>query len=66
MPFTRPLILASASPRRVELMREAGLVFDVRPSGVDEAAIVEPDHAAFAMKAALLKAKDVAARVEAG
>ena len=32
----RPLILASRSPRRVQLLKEAGLVFDVIPSEVDE------------------------------
>ncbi len=30
------LILASASPRRAELLRAAGFVFDVRPADVDE------------------------------
>lgn len=31
------LILASASPRRAELLRSAGVVFDVAVAGVDEA-----------------------------
>jgi septum formation protein len=31
-----PLILASASPRRHELLRGLGMTFDVVPSGVDE------------------------------
>jgi septum formation protein len=30
------LILASASPRRVELLREAGYEFDIHPSNIDE------------------------------
>src|SRR5262245_22545549 len=30
------LILASKSPRRVELLREAGFTFEVRPSNVPE------------------------------
>ncbi|MBC7172541.1 MAG: septum formation inhibitor Maf [Polyangiaceae bacterium] len=34
-----PLTLASASPRRLELLRAAGLVFDVRPAEVDEAVL---------------------------
>src|SRR4051812_11423329 len=33
----RALVLASSSPRRVELMREAGYVFDVVVPGVEEA-----------------------------
>lgn len=32
----RRLILASASPRRQELLREAGYTFDVRPADIDE------------------------------
>ncbi len=32
------IVLASASPRRRQLLSEVGLVFDVRPSNVDEAA----------------------------
>jgi septum formation protein len=31
-----PLLLASASPRRAELLRAAGIPFDVRPADVDE------------------------------
>jgi septum formation protein len=34
-PVTR-IILASASPRRAELLRAAGIAFDVRPADVDE------------------------------
>lgn len=33
----RPLILASSSPRRVELMQEAGYVFSILVPGVEEA-----------------------------
>jgi septum formation protein len=33
----RPLVLASSSPRRVELMREAGYDFDILVPGVEEA-----------------------------
>ena len=31
-----PLILASASPRRKEILRKINLTFDIVPSGVDE------------------------------
>jgi len=39
MPSARKarLILASASPRRAEILRDAGFEFEVRPSAVDEA-----------------------------
>ena len=33
-----PLILASASPRRVDLLREAGFEFEQRPANIDESA----------------------------
>lgn len=32
----RRLVLGSQSPRRVQLLRDLGLTFDVRPSGADE------------------------------
>jgi len=34
--LSRALVLVSASPRRADLLRQAGLVFTVRPSRVDE------------------------------
>jgi septum formation protein len=37
--ITGRLILASASPRREELLRLAGLTFEIRPSGADENAL---------------------------
>lgn len=62
-----PFVLASASPRRSQLLREAGYEFVVRPSEV-----AEPDPADFAspeacaVHTAWLKASDVAVRVAAG
>ena len=55
------LILASASPRRRELLRLAGFNFEVRPSTVEE--VVLPGEAAedFARRAAREKALSVAA-----
>ncbi len=58
-----PIILASGSPRRRELLASAGLDFRVLPSGVEE-----PDPApgeapeAYGLRLARLKARDVAAR----
>ncbi len=60
---SRPLILASASPRRAALLREAGYTFDVRPSTVDEealAATLDAFHLPGLLAEA--KAKDVAAQ----
>lgn len=58
------LILASSSPRRQELLRNAGFQFEVVPSRVEE--VFEPDHdpAEVVERLALHKAEEVAARVE--
>lgn len=57
------LILASASPRRRQLLAEAGYTFDVDPSGIEEP---DPapgtDPAAYAAELALKKAHAVAQR----
>ena len=57
-------ILASASPRRKELLTKAGFQFDIVVSSIDEAQLLtkELSPAQFACKAALAKANDVAER----
>jgi septum formation protein len=56
------LILASASPRRRQLLRQAGLVFKTTPSRFAEGTpLGEPS--VFAQLSALAKANEVAARV---
>lgn len=59
------LILASASPRRRELLARLGVPFDVRPSAVEETLV--PGTSAPALAAALARAKvrDVADRLGA-
>jgi septum formation protein len=60
---SRPLILASASPRRCQLMRQAGYDFEVIPSVFDEPAAPESQaHAAawWAEALAYMKASQVA------
>ena len=59
------IILASASPRRSELLRQAGLEFEVIPSKGDE--IITGTHPAEVVEElSLQKAKDVAARILEG
>jgi len=58
----RTIILASASPRRVELLRKIVRKFQVIPSRVRESAITARSPLAFAVKAALAKAADIAVR----
>jgi septum formation protein len=58
------LILASASPRRRELLARAGYTFEVVPSDVDESAFADnmSDPRRYAETLALAKARDVASR----
>ncbi|MCC6443534.1 MAG: septum formation inhibitor Maf [Armatimonadetes bacterium] len=61
----KPLILASASPRRQELMAFIGYPFEVVPSDFDESqhpTDLDPDH--YVETSALNKARDVAARYD--
>ena len=66
-PFTtkKPIILASGSPRRRELLADLGLDFDVFPSRVEEPAPL-PDEppADYACRMAEIKTRDVAGQHE--
>ncbi len=55
-----PLILASASPRRAELLRSAGVAFEVRPAHIDEAPRPEERPRQLALRLAQRKARAVA------
>ncbi len=56
------LILASASPRRRELLAQAGYRFEVQPSTVAESRRPEEDAIRFATRLAREKAEEVFAR----
>lgn len=60
------MILASQSPRRIELLRETGRIFTVRPADIDESA--HPGEGPFALveRLAVEKAEHVAAGADAG
>jgi septum formation protein len=60
------LVLASASPRRRELLARAGLRFEVRPADVPEERAPGEAPAAFASRLAREKARAVAERLGAG
>ncbi|MFD0415475.1 Maf family protein [Streptomyces sp. NPDC127108] len=62
---TRRLVLASQSPARLGLLRQAGLAPEVIVSGVDEDAVTAPTPAELAKALAEAKASVVAARPEA-
>lgn len=60
----RRLVLASASPARLNLLRQAGLAPEVIVSGVDEDAVSAPTPAELALALAEAKASVVAARAD--
>lgn len=59
------LILASASPRRAELLTAAGIAFEVRPAHVDERVLPGEDARAYVCRVAADKARAMAAHVTA-
>ena len=58
------LVLASASPRRAELLRTAGFTFDVRPADVDETPGPAEPPASYALRVARDKALAAAGRAD--
>jgi septum formation protein len=58
------LVLASASPRRSQILLDAGLQFDVLPSGIDEKTSGGETPAELADRLAREKALDVANRLD--
>ena len=55
----RPLILASASPRRREILSSLGVAIEVQPSRADEDALEIKDDVEFVRAAARAKLEDV-------
>jgi septum formation protein len=66
MDYIKTLILASGSPRRRDLLSEAGYHFEIVPATAEEPKVagqaIEPEQAAQAL--AYIKAKEVADRME--
>lgn len=53
------VVLASASPRRRELLAQAGVVFEVQTADIDETPLAEEQPAAYTSRLALEKARAV-------
>ena len=58
----RPLILASSSPRRRELLAQAGFTFEVRAADIDESRHAGEQPMDYVRRLALEKAQAIAAR----
>ena len=56
------LILASASPRRAEILRNAGIPFEIRATDVDESRLPDEAPAQYVRRLALTKAVSAADR----
>jgi nucleoside triphosphate pyrophosphatase len=54
------LILASASPRRAEVLRDAGFEFEVQPAKVDESRLPDEAVEAYVLRVATAKADAIA------
>ena len=57
----QPLILASASPRRRELLQQIGLAFTVVTADIDETPLAGEHHASYTLRLADAKARAVLA-----
>jgi septum formation protein len=62
----RPVILASSSPRRRELLKQIGLSFTIDPADVDESLLPGEDPEGYAVRVALDKARVAAGRTGDG
>lgn len=60
----REIILASASPRRKQLLSQIGLDFKIQASNFDESKIYYEDPAEYVMNLAKYKAQSIAANVK--
>lgn len=54
--MTAPLLLASASPRRREMLQRVGLLLELRPADIDESPLDGEEPAAYVMRIARAKA----------
>jgi septum formation protein len=66
LPLGRRIILASASPRRADLLRQVGLEFEVCPADIDESLRDGEPPANYVARLSVQKASEVAITAPAG
>jgi len=64
--MSKKIILASASPRRKQLLEQVGLIFDIVSSDVNEDVLIHHDPLKNIQELALHKAQNVAGKVRGG
>jgi len=64
MPKENKVVLASASPRRAELLASAGIAFKVVPGDIDETPLPDEDPVAHVLRLAEGKAREVASKCD--
>lgn len=65
MPERNRVILASASPRRAELLASAGIVFEIVPGDIDETPLPGENPRDHVLRLAMEKAEEVSLREQA-
>jgi septum formation protein len=60
------IILASSSPRRAEILRDAGIAFEIRPTHIDERELPGERAQAMVARLAEVKARAAAAQIAEG
>lgn len=60
------IVLASASPRRSQLLKQIEVEFSVQPSGIDESKIHDSSAIDLVQQLAVAKSKDVAKKLDKG
>jgi septum formation protein len=63
---TVPIILASQSPRRSQLLKQIGIKFSVQPSGINEEIDMDSSFVENVKRLSLHKAEDIASKNKSG
>ena len=64
MASIRPVVLASRSPRRIDILNQLGVEHVVIPADIDESPLADEDPMSYVQRLAIEKARAVLARVD--